>query len=264
MNDNLFEHKSAVYPEDCKFIISPSRLASFFSDPGDWFRSEVLKEKQFLGNTASLIGTLCHAVYEAVTKNEPVDRQQLNHQLAVFLNENPEVANQADYAEIVSTYPNVVNVVVNEFVLPRNKIYSDVTVESSMYTKVHYDGIYLGGTIDRLEKSQNIINIIDYKTVNRKPSDGSIPLGYKLQLLSYAYILRTNNIQLNPGSTISIVYGIKPTKTLPARCICQTEIITDEHWQLIEDTINLVCDTMLCYWQKPYMDYLLFKDYSLR
>lgn len=77
----MFEHKQVEMPKDCIFKISPSSIGKFFSYPSVWYKEQVLGEKVFEGNTATVLGTICHHIYEKVSKGEEVNREMINYLL---------------------------------------------------------------------------------------------------------------------------------------------------------------------------------------
>lgn len=114
--------------------------------------------------------------------------------------------------------------------------------------------------MDAVDFNRGIVT--DYKTVSTKPCNlDTIPFDYKIQLLAYAYALGRNKKFID---RIRVVYGVKPTKTLPARTFVVTEQISFEDTQLISDTLNLITDTILKVKQQPELTYLLFKSMSLK
>lgn len=250
----MFEYKHPVLPDNCIGTISPSSISKFFDYPKVWYEEVIKGDKVFLGSTATLTGTICHYIYESVSKGLKPLREAIETDLRAYLSmvEIPDI----DIDKILSDYPPVVNEVVNSYVLPHNSGYGKIELEKPVHTEI-YNGIYVAGTCDRIEGDC----IVDYKTVSTKPNDKEIPFSYKIQLLAYAYILRKLGYEIN---RIRIVYGIKPTKTLGARCLVVTENITFQDEQMINDTLRLIADTMLFSRDNPQYNYLLFKSYALK
>ena len=256
--NSIFEHKSPnIYSSsDCKFIISPSLIPLFFNNPSEWYRTVFKNEVIFKGNTASLLGTICHYIYDCVNKGIDVNRIHINECLTKHLEDNPDI--DADKDDIIRSYPEIASSVVNNYILPAQKNYNSES-EVRLFTEVSDNGIYLGGTCDRIENNRIIV---DFKTVGKKPNETVIPIGYKLQLLAYAYIYeRTYNIKIE---SIRIVYGVKPQKTIGARCIVVNELLTDELRDLFDKTLELIIKTIELTWYKPEYIPLLYKDMELK
>ena len=119
------------------------------------------------------------------------------------------------------------------------------------------DGVYIAGTYDRLEGTV----LCDYKNVSIKPNETYIPFGYKMQLLAYAYALRQHGYEVD---RIRLIYGIRPTKTLPARCIVVTEEIDYKADKLVKDTLELIAESVLIVREKPELTHLIFKSMDLK
>ena len=246
---SLFNYESVPIP-DAEFIISPSQIGKFFESPRVWYEENVLKKHDFKGNTSTVLGTICHHIYEQVTLGHKVDRETINKDLDEYVQNNPDLELDVNY--IKNTYPLVTKEVVNEYVLTHN--INGVKAEFKIHDKVK-DNIYVGGTCDRLEGTA----VVDYKTVSVKPS--KIPFHYKIQLLAYAYILTNRGYTVD---TIRLVYGVTPTKTIGARCVILEEPITIKDWKLISDTLKLIADTVIKTKSNPELIYLLYKSYELK
>ena len=265
MSKSIFTYESPEKPSDCLYMISPSMLSKFFDYPRVWYDEEYLgNPRNFKGNTSTFIGTICHYIYRCVTEGSPVSRESINEDLISYIqnNPNPDVVT----AEVLQDYPLVSKAVVNNYILPigRSNVWDNIgtnikcefTVQG-LVKATSAGGYYVGGTCDRLENDI----VCDYKTVAKLPNKMAIPFGYKIQLLSYAYALTQEGYDIN---YIRIIYGVRPTKTLDARCVVVTEQITDEMWKLIDDTLLLVAETVDTVRQQPEMAYLLFKSYDLK
>ena len=128
-------------------------------------------------------------------------------------------------------------------------------------TKEQYEQLRAKG----LEKHLAIMpyngTVVDYKNVGKLPNQDVIPFNYKIQLLAYAYIYRKKGFEVN---NIRLVYGVKPTKTIPARCIVVTETIDYVAEKLISDTLKLIGESVLAVLENPSLTYLIFKSMDLK
>ena len=253
-----FEYNEVKMPDDCIFKISPSGIGKFFSYPSVWYNEFVKGEEGFVGSTASELGTVCHAIYESYSLNEELTDEDVEEYLFEIQNgkyddkgklikePNPEV----DIDEVRNNYRAISDLVIEEYLqhnLP-DKVEEEVVAEVC-------DKVYIGGTYDNLTGD----TVVDFKTVGKKPSD-SIPFNYKIQLLAYAYALKRNGHQIN---RIRIVYGVKPLKSTPARVFVVTEVITDEDWKLIKDTLTMIAKTVILAEEQPDTVPLLFKSMNI-
>lgn len=257
--ENLFTHKAIEIPDNnCKFVVSPSMIPKFFVNPSEWFRSQVLGETIFAGNTATFLGSICHYIYDNVTKDKEVNREAIIAALYEHLAKHPEFVDIVDTTDIIESFPAIATAVVNTYVIPMNKVIGkdNVLTEYSMYKCLDKEyGIYLAGTCDRIE---GYVTIVDYKTVSKKPNECVIPSAYKLQLMAYADLFKKYNS--SPAEEIRIVYGVKPQKTINARCIVVNEQITEELQDYYDKSIKLIVDSIKHTIDHPELAYLIFKD----
>jgi hypothetical protein len=251
MESSVFEHTDIVLPDDAKFKISPSQIAKFFNLPSVWYKEEVLGEKEFTGNTSTYLGTIVHKAAELFLTNKPLDKIILDGYVDTI--DNPDV----DKSEIKKHYPAMVEALANEYLIGVDR--DTALCERQVYTPIK-DGIYVGGSIDLIETRNGMV--VDFKTTNTKPNTTSIPVHYKIQLLAYWYMLRSNGYK--NLDRIRLVYVVKPTKTLPVRVFKVTETVSPEDYTLINDTLKLMADTMLLHYEKPELDYIMFKSYKLK
>jgi len=103
--------------------------------------------------------------------------------------------------------------------------------------------------------------ITDYKNVSTKPKTDSIPFGYKIQMLAYAYADRERGINTD---RIRLVYTVRPTKTLPVRVFVVNHMIQESDWILIENTLNLIAESVLAVRNDPSITHLVFKSMNLK
>ena len=80
-------------------------------------------------------------------------------------------------------------------------------------------------------------------------------------MLAYAYALRKQGYEIN---RIRVVYGVKPTKTIGARCITVTENIDYLAEKLITDTLKLIGESVHAVKDNPNLAYLIFKSMDLK
>ena len=251
----LFKYTRPELPSDCIFSISPSQIYRFFDVPSIWYLEQVLGgTPTFIGNTATVTGTICHHIYKSVTEKTAVTRTDINEQLSIYHQIKPEL--ELDVNQIMIDYPLVSTVVVNEYTIPSDSVNTLVKCELPVVAKVS-NGIYISGSLDRIEGDC----IVDYKTVGKLPNQDKIPFAYKIQLLAYAYAARKMGYEVN---RIRIVYGVRPTAKIPARCIVVTESIDTLANKLIDDTLELIGETVLLSKEKPELVHLLFKSLDLK
>lgn len=249
----IFRYNDIEIPEGAHKI-SPSQISKFFEYPKLYYLENISgeKENEFQGNTATTLGTICHYVYHCVITGKEINREEINRQLDAYAELRPELG--LDLADIKLNYPLITGATVNEYILPSKATLKES--EKSVLVSIDED-VYLGGTTDLIEDDM----IVDFKTVGKKPDENLIPWGYKIQLLAYAYAFRKQGYNIN---RIRLVYGVKPTKTIPARCITVTELITPEHEKMIQDTLQLITESVIICRNNPELVYLIFKSMELK
>jgi len=240
-----FSYTDIEVPEGI-FKISPSGISKFFEFPSIWYADNFLGEESFTGNTSSYLGTIIHAIAEAYTKDESTSKEEIEE----FLNtiDDPNV----NCNDIRANYPEMAMVLINEY-LSKNR---PNKVEQSILAPVS-EKVMVGGTYDAIQGN----TLIDYKTAARKPNVETMPFGYKIQLLAYAWILKQQGTIID---RLRLVYIIRATKTLPARVFVVNHMITPEDWQLVDDTLKLMAETIELHQSNPEYTHLLYKSMKLK
>lgn len=258
---SITQHTQVPLPEDVIFKISPSSIAKFFEFPKIWFEEQVLGNKQFHGNTSTILGSYMHYIAEQFALSQingtTLDPESIAQAIEddLELIDNPDVS----HSEVLSLYRDMGTALINEYL----RFNIPTEVEKSVAAEVQ-DGIYVAGTIDNLTGSCTLDSpgiVVDYKSAKTKPNTDKIPFNYKIQLLAYAYALEQAGKYVD---RIRIVYVVRPTKTLPIRVYEVTEQITSDDWILISDTLKLIAETIQLHYDKPEYTHLLFKSMSLK
>lgn len=254
----IYEHKKIKVDGFC---ISPSSIGKFFEYPSTWFTDYLTDDEQsFIGNSSTVLGTTCHYIYEQYGKNREYFvankekiYEELETELKTYVNSNLQLATLVDVPHILSTYPQIVKIVVNDYIRLSPPDY----VELSLLAQIpNYNGYYLGGTVDNITRDI----IVDYKTVKTKPNTEVIPFHYKIQLLAYDYLLKERGMNMN---YMRLVYGVAPTKTIGARMFMVEERITEEDRQMFQETLWLMCESIKRCETDPTLIPLIFKSKKL-
>jgi hypothetical protein len=117
--------------------------------------------------------------------------------------------------------------------------------------------------------------IIDYKSYSSATEPTKISFDYKIQALAYAFMFRYNGIPIN---RIRLVYVNRPIDTrsisektgkpigkiTPPRVTVLTELINDDDWKLIEDTLLLIAESIRAVRSHPELTHIIFKSMSLK
>jgi len=129
-------------------------------------------------------------------------------------------------------------------------------------TQQQYEYLKTNGYEKHISATYHDCTVVDFKTVSQKPANtDTIPFGYKIQMLAYAYALRTMGYVIN---RIRVVYGVRPTKTIGARCIVVDHVLDYVTDKLIGDTLKLMSETIIMARDLPQYRHLLFKSWELK
>lgn len=250
------------------FRISASGIARFFTAPTAWFRENLLGESGFVSSTASVLGTCVHYVAETYAKTHDFteqNKQEIEDYIVAHTDPSfTDYNNEVDGDIIRSQYKIMAQNVVSEYLA-----YNQPDQVEPFVTEEILPGIFVGGSIDNISPGM----IVDYKTTSLTKLPESIKFEYKLQLLTYAWIMRK---QGTPIDRIRIVYvsrdvvgAISPKtgkqfKSYPSEVKVLTENITEQDFEYIEGIIKLIAASVDRWNKVPDDRYLLAKDYRLK
>lgn len=261
---NLIKTKLDYESVDCPgiFKISPSGISKFFDRKHEWYTNEVLKEKEFLGNTSTVLGTIVHYCAEEFTKNKKVDKEEIPKYLdKMSATLSPDVFDRKFIEEQWTVMGQTVIDYLKKQGLPQH---SEIPLKYELF-----DGFWVGGTADAIHGDC----LVDYKTTSDLTPKEYIPMHYKYQLLTYAFMANKLGIQVNRIRIVWITNNIvgrisdktgKPMKDYPSQAVAITESITQEDLDFIESVLLLISETVACAMANPELTYLLFSDYRLK
>ena len=255
---NYKENYEGLIPEGA-FRISPSAVSKFADKKWEWYRSQVLGEEVFKGNFFSVLGSCVHRIAESYTKLQKVDKQELY-----------------DYVDASECLEQEEKDRIKDQMIPMGQVLID-------YLRVHgipeksedaicvelMPGVYVGGTADALIGD----TIVDYKTTSKITPDDYIPMHYKWQLLTYAWVYRKLGVDVTRMRIVWITQNVvgrvsektgKPMKDYPSQVVPVTELINDEDMEFIEQYLKLIAETYLKAKECPELTYLLYSDYRLK
>ena len=263
---DLFSYNdgSTVIPEDT-FRISPSQISKFFDSTNEWYRTMLLNEEGFQGNTATYLGTVVHAAAETFLTNGSINEEAINNYIMSI--NNPEV----DIITIDEQWPIMAEALTNylstEFV-PISPECEQFVVAEVM------PKVVVGGSIDLYSKNLGG-TITDYKTMGsldkaRLPK--SFPRAYWFQQLTYAWALRKNG---KPVNYVQLVYVTrnntgryndkgKALKDYPTQIHVLKEPVTDESLDIIEGVLKLIAESVTLWKSNPEYRHLLAQDWRLK
>ena len=240
------------------FRISPSMLDKFNSCKHEWYRSQVLGEKTFLGNTSTELGKCLHRVAEQYIKTNKVDDAEIMQYIDSIDNFDVD----KDY--IKQQYEPMKLALLAYLTSNPKPQYSEHTIAKELMK-----GIYVGGTVDAITSDE----IIDFKTTDTMSPIQKIPSYYKWQMLAYAWMLRELGMEKRFLKLIWITTSRvgrvsektgKPLKDSPSEIFEIVEEITPQDYEFIESYLRLIGESVLAGYKYPELVYIIFADYRLK
>lgn len=255
--NNYFEYNSgSTLPADA-FRISPSQISKFFDSTTQWYREFLLGEEGFTGNTSTELGQVVHAAAEMYVKEGVVHYDQINN----YIDSLPE---DIEKQFIRDQYPGMVDTLLSQY------LSTNIPSKAELFLSAEISpGIYAAGTLDSIIGN----TIVDYKTTSSKSPPNRLSRPYWFQQLTYAYIARKNGYNINRIRLVFVTTNEmnrfsektgKQLKDYPSTVSVVNYEITDLDMEIIENTLNLVADSVKLWREEPHLHYLLAQDYRLR
>lgn len=276
---------STIIPKGA-FGISPSNVNTFITKPHTWYREQVLGEKQFDKSTATILGTIVHYCAEQYIKTKAVPKSHIFDYLHEVIDPTIETNFSAkdDEAAMAMLLQSKLSSSKNPhidvaYILEQWKPMGQAVID---YLKVNkpnrseelicaeiMPGFYASGSADAVMND----TLIDFKTTSDLTPKAYIPMNYKYQLLTYAWIytkmgVPINRIRIvwitnNQVGRVSETTG-KPLKDYPATATAVTEEINSADLDFIESILRLISETVQAARDYPHLTHCLFKDYRLK
>ena len=250
------------------FRISASGISRFFSHTNAWWRENLMGEAGFVSSTASVLGTCVHYVSEVFAKTGKFtdqNKQEIEDYIIAHTTVNYTDYNEEVDGDIIRVqYKIMAQNVVNEYLVDNKPTQVEPFVAEEILP-----GIFAGGSIDAIAGDV----ICDYKTTSLTKLPDTIKFDYRLQLLTYAWIMRKKGVTINrirliyvnrdkPGA-ISEKTG-KQLKSYPSEVKVITESITDQDFHYIEGIIMMIAHSVQRWNKTPEDRYLLAQDWRLK
>lgn len=284
---------ATIIPEGA-FSISPSSVNKFIEKPHVWYREMLLGEKDFNQSTSTVLGTITHFCAEEFITNKKVDYIEIYKYIysncclpnadieAQFNSYAPYSLSKDDEADIDAWLrTNSVSTEVDaNHILDQWRIMGQTLIDHLRQTGIPQQaeplvkaevkpGYWASGSIDAIRNGQ----VIDYKTTSDKTPKSYIPMNYKYQLLTYAWICHKNNILIDRISIIWVTQSElnrisektgKPLKDYPSQAVTVTEVVTQADLDFIEGILSMIADTVQASTDYPHLRHVLWKDPRLK
>jgi len=244
-----------VVPENV-FRISPSGLSRFFDRTTEWYREHLLGEEGFTGSTSTALGTCVHAGAEMFVKDGEVSHEQILQYIE-------ELPRDIDKYFIKEQYPIMLDTLIEVYLRHNMPSATELFLAEELNDKV-----WVGGSIDSIIGNK----IVDYKTTSAKSFPTKVPRAYWFQQITYAWLANKKGynidtfklvyISTNEVGRISEKTG-KPMKDYPSRVFELDYLITDDDFDIIENTLKLIAESVKLWEEKPEFRHLLAQDMRL-
>ena len=212
----LFEYDNIQIENKVRF--SPSGFCNYYESPYHWYKSQILNENNFKGNTQTVIGTLTHARIEAKWLGLEIDENVEIDYISRF-DENPSV----DCWKIADTVADIWNIIVDNLDL----IGDADEVEQRVVFEIPNSRYFIGGTFDYRRGT----TIGDIKTISTTPKQ--IKFNHKYQIYLYELARRMNKEE--PMDCIEVIYIVK---TKIPKILVLSEPIDEDFMAYVKDEIK--------------------------
>lgn len=273
-----------IIPENA-FGISPSGVSKFIEKTHEWYQEMILGNKSFTGSTATVLGSIVHFCAEQFIKHKKVNYDEIYKyiftQTCLLKPDEEFLALTTEESKIEYLTNNCNNTEIDAIyileqwrpmgqALINHLIKTGIPEQSEPMVKAEVmPGYWASGSIDAIRHGM----IIDYKTTSDKTPKQYIPMHYRYQLLTYAWICKQNNMPIdrisiiwvtnNDINRISETTG-KAMKDYPTQAVQVIEQVTETDYQFIESILTMIASTVDASRTHPELTWLLFKDPRLR
>jgi hypothetical protein len=140
-------------------------------------------------------------------------------------------------------------------------------------TKEEYEKAVRENKKTKVDYSDCIFTLVDYKTSSSRTQVTRMPRSYYIQQMMYYWLAKQHGYEI---STIRLVYITtqevnrisektnKPLKDYFSECYTLDHVITSDDKNIIENVIDLISESVDTWNKKPELRYLLAQDYRLK
>lgn len=215
---DFFEYNNIQ--EEGKFRISPSSFGSFYENPNNWYKKQVLKTDRFEGNTSTVIGTILHSRIGAYWSGIEIDTYIETDYLTRFIN-NAEVNEWEVYDKVTSIW-NIVPEYITQI--------KPISVERETRFNIPNSNYILAGTIDYETED----SLGDIKTTSTTPKQ--IKVSHKFQL--YLYLISDTYSGKELKKYIEVLYIVK---TKVPKVVLIKEEVDIEFFNYMKQEVKNMC-----------------------
>jgi len=262
----MFEHTKVEIPEG-SFGISPSGIGRFFSNPVSWCNTN-LRGGELITTTSMVLGTTVHEIIDQYLKGNldtSEKRDVMNEFVETFVDNESKRLLDLDTGVILGNYKPMSEAAING-IISNGMLGGDSEVSMALEVA---DSFYLRGTSDYIYGDC----IVDWKTTSLMSAPKDINFGYLIQSLAYAKMANNNGYTID---RIAIGYITrnnvgrisdktnKPMRDYPSTLTMRYHQITQEDWELLDDAIQLIVESVKLVKEHPEYMHIVFKSMGLK
>ena len=190
--DNTYT-KINEFPE---YTLSYSKMNSFYECPFKYYCDNILKLNIYEDTFDTYLGSLCHYILSKIY-TEDFNFDKAKEEFITTSNYNLTNENKLFQDKILEELKEAI-----KYILSMQKVskFTEIECEKKIETTINNNKFV--GIVDKIQKYQNKIIIVDYKTGTPKINLKECTYGFNLQLPTYIYLIKT----LYPNFEIVGVY----------------------------------------------------------
>lgn len=179
-----------------EFTLSYSKINSYYECPFKYYCENILHLNTYEDTFDTHIGSLCHYILSKIYENnfnfEQAKEEYLKTTAYQLTNEN-----KMFQTKILEELKQAI-----KYILSMQKITKFQEIETERKIETTIENVKFIGIIDKIQKNENNILLIDYKTGNPKIDLKLCEYGLNMQLPTYLYLIKS----LYPKSNIVGIY----------------------------------------------------------
>lgn len=182
--------------ESPEYTLSYSKMNSFYECPFKYYCDNILKLNIYEDTFDTYLGSLCHYILSKIY-TEDFNFDKAKEEFITTSNYNLTNENKLFQDKILEELKEAI-----KYILSMQKVskFTEIECEKKIETTINNNKFV--GIVDKIQKYQNKIIIVDYKTGTPKINLKECTYGFNLQLPTYIYLIKT----LYPNSEIVGVY----------------------------------------------------------
>lgn len=182
--------------ERAEYTLSYSKMNSFYECPFKYYCDNILKLNIYEDTFDTYLGSLCHYILSKIY-TEDFNFDKAKEEFITTSNYNLTNENKLFQDKILEELKEAI-----KYILSMQKVskFTEIECEKKIETTINNNKFV--GIVDKIQKYQNKIIIVDYKTGTPKINLKECTYGFNLQLPTYIYLIKT----LYPNSEIVGVY----------------------------------------------------------